>query len=143
LDVVLGYAYLDAQYKDSPNYVNGSAPMNTAKHTANGWVNYSIPKGSLKNLSFGMGAYYVGERPLAEYTQREIAGHQIQPNTKPFLADAYTTTNVQLGYAFNKLHFRIFINNIFNKIGYTAYYRGGYLNPTDPRNFALTANYGF
>ena len=143
LDVVLGYAYLDAQYQDSPSYVNGSAPMNTAKHTANGWVNFSIPKGALKNLSFGMGAYYVGARPLAEYTQREITGHQIQPNTKPFLADAYTTLNFQMGYAVSYFNFRLFVNNILDQVGYTAYYRGGYLNPTDPRNMALTVNYRF
>ncbi len=143
MDVVLGYAFLDAQYQDSPSYVNGSAPMNTAKHTANGWLNYSIPKGALKNLSFGMGAYYVGARPLAEYTQREIAGHQIQPNTKPFLADAYTTLNFQMGYAINKFNFRVFVNNILDQVGYTAYYRGGYLNPTDPRNMALSVNYRF
>lgn len=143
LDVVLGYSYLDAQYQDSPSYVNGSAPMNTAKHTANGWVNFSIPKGALKNLSFGMGAYYVGARPLAEYTQREIAGHQIQPNTKPFLADAYTTLNFQMGYETGSMIFRLFINNILDQVGYTAYYRGGYLNPTDPRNIALTVNYRY
>jgi iron complex outermembrane receptor protein len=29
-----GWAYLDAQYEDSPAYVNGSAPMNSPKHTA-------------------------------------------------------------------------------------------------------------
>lgn len=143
LDVVLGYAYLDAKYQDSPSYVDGSAPMNTARHTANSWINYSIPKGALKNLSFGMGAYYVGARPLAEYTQREITGHQIQPNTKPFLADAYTTLNFQMGYAIDNFNFRLFLNNILDQIGYTAYYRGGYLNPTDPRNFALTVNYKF
>ena len=143
LDVVLGYAYLDAQYKDSPSYVDGSSPMNTAKHTANSWINYSIPAGALKNLSFGMGAYFVGARPLAEYTQREITGHQIQPNTKPFLADAYTTLNLQMGYAVDNFNFRLFVNNILDQVGYTAYYRGGYLNPTDPRNMALTVSYTF
>lgn len=143
LDVVMGYAYLDAQYQNSPSYVNGSAPMNTAKHTANGWVNYTIPTSALKNLSFGLGAYYVGAQALAEYTQREIAGHQIQPNTRPFLTDPYTTVNFQMGYALKNIQLRLFVNNVLNQIGYTAYYRGGYLNPTAPRNFALNVNYKF
>ena len=37
MDAVLGYAFLDASYHDSPYYHEGSAPMNTAAHTANGW----------------------------------------------------------------------------------------------------------
>lgn len=143
MDVVLGYAYLDAKYMNSPAYVNGSAPMNTAKHTANGWINYRISKSIFKNLSLGIGAYYVGKQPLAEYTQREITGHQIQPNTRPFLSDAYTTVNLQMGYTIKQLQIRMFLNNVLDQIGYTAYYRGGYLNPTDPRNFALTLNYNF
>lgn len=143
LDLVAGYTYLDAQYRDSPYYQEGSSPMNTAKHTANGWLNYIIDKGVLKNLSFGLGAYYVGERPLAEYTNKVLPGHDVQPNTRPFLADAYTTVNVQIGYSYKNLHLRVFANNILNSTGYTAYYRGGYLNPTDPRNFAASLTYKF
>lgn len=143
LDLVLGYTYLDAQYRNSPYYNEGSAPMNSAKHTANGWLNYKLTDGLLKNLSFGLGAYYVGKRPFAEYTNKVLPGHDVQPNTRPFLADAFTTVNLQVGYAYQNLHLRVFANNIFNSIGYTSYYRGGYLNPTDPRNFAVSLTYKF
>jgi iron complex outermembrane receptor protein len=143
LDVVAGYSYLDAAYHDSPYYHAGSAPMNTAKNTANGWVNYSIFDGVLCNLSFGLGMYYVGQRPLAEYTYRVVPGHAVQANTRPFLADAYTTVNAQVGYRFRNYRIRVFMNNLFDSTGYTAYYRGGYLNPTDPRNVAVALNYQF
>lgn len=143
MDIVAGYTYLEAEYHDSPYYHEGSSPMNTTKHTANGWVNYAVDKGALKNLSFGAGIYYVGKRPLAEYTYQVLPGHDVQPNTPPFFADAYTTVNMQVGYVYNRLHFRAFLNNMFDSVGYTAYYRGGYLNPTDPRNVAFSVTYKF
>ncbi len=143
MDVVFGYSYLDAAYRDSPYYHEGSSPMNATRHTANGWLNYSVLSGGLRNLSFGVGVYYVGERPLAEYTYTVVPGHDVQPNTPPFMADPYTTVNAHVSYRYKNYHIRAFFNNIFDSTGYTAYYRGGYLNPTDPRNFAVALNYTF
>ena len=141
MDAVVGYAYLDAGYHDSPYYHEGSAPMNTAAHTANGWVNYTFFEGPLRDLSLGVGFYYTGERPFAEYTYQVLPGHQVQPNTRPFLADGYTTVNLQAGYRINRCQLRIFLNNILDSQGYTSYYRGGYLNPTDPRNVSVGLNW--
>lgn len=143
LDLVLGYAYLDAGYHDSPYYHEGSAPMNTTDHTANAWLNYTVIGGPLRNLAFGAGAYYVGKRPLAEYTYRVVPGHDVQPNTRPFLADDYLTVNAHISYRYQNYTLRAFVNNIFDSTGHTAYYRGGYLNPTDPTNFAVSLNYSF
>ncbi len=143
MDVVLGYSYLDASYHDSPYYHEGSSPMNTANHTANGWLNYTVFDGIFRNLSFGMGAYFVGERPFAEYTYKVLPGHNVQANTPPFMAKPFTTLNLQMGYRLKNYHVRAFVNNLLNSTGYTAYYRGGYLNPTDPMNFALAVNYQF
>lgn len=143
LDAVVGYAYLDAGYHDSPYYHEGSAPMNAAGHTANGWLNYTVFDGFFRNLSLGAGIYYTGERPFAEYTYQVLPGHHVQPNTKPFMADAYTTVNLQAGYRINRCQLRLFLNNIFDSVGYTAYYRGGYLNPTDPRNVAVAMTWQF
>lgn len=143
MDAVFGYSYLDAGYHDSPYYHEGSAPMNTANHMANGWFNYTFFEGFLRNLSLGAGVYYVGERPFAEYTYQVLPGHNVQPNTEPFIADPYTTFNLQAGYRVDKVQLRLFFNNIFNSKGYTAYYRGGYLNQTDPANIAATINYQF
>ena len=143
MDAVFGYSYLDAGYHDSPYYHEGSEPMNTANHMANGWFNYTFFEGFLRNLSLGAGVYYVGERPFAEYTYQVLPGHNVQPNTQPFIADPYTTFNLQAGYRVDKVQLRLFFNNIFNSKGYTAYYRGGYLNQTDPANIAATINYQF
>ena len=142
LEVMAGYSYLDAKYHDSPAYVNGSRPMMAAKNTANGWLNYTFRSGVLKGLSFGGGIYYVGERPVNEYTQKTII-HNTKPGEKPFMLNAYTTINAQIGYTYKNTSIRVFANNLTDAIGYNAYYRGGFLNRNDPRNFAVQVNYKF
>lgn len=142
LQIMLGYAYLNARYDDSPSYVNGSAPMNAPKHTANGWINYSVEKGPLKGLSAGLGVYYVGERPVNEYSTK-YNGHTYTPNVKPFDMPAYTTVNAQLAYKVGHVTTRVFFNNVFDALGYNSYYRGGYINQIDPRNFAAQVSYSF
>lgn len=69
LQVMTGWAYVDAQYKDSPSFVNGSAPINTPKHSANAWLNYRFNQGILEGLDVGAGIYYVGKRPVDDYKQ--------------------------------------------------------------------------
>ncbi|SHE49524.1 TonB-dependent siderophore receptor [Dysgonomonas macrotermitis] len=142
LQVMLGYSYLHARYEKSPSYVNGSAPMNAPKHTANGWINYAVDRGALKGLSAGVGVYYVGKRPVNEYSNA-YDGHNYNPGVKPFDMPAYTTVNAQLAYKIGHVTTRVFFNNIFDALGYNSYYRGGYINQIDPRNFAAQVSYSF
>ncbi|MEN9919453.1 MAG: hypothetical protein RL662_1889 [Bacteroidota bacterium] len=142
LQVALGYAYLDAQYQNSPSYVNGSAPMNAPKHTANGWVYYNLAKGIGKGLAFGLGTYYVGKRPINEY-QLIPDGHGTPAGVKPFDMPAYTTVNLQIAYNYQHFTARVFLNNLFDELGYNSYYRGGYINQIEPRNFAASVSYRF
>lgn len=142
LQVMLGYAYLDAKYENSPSYVNGSAPMNAPKHTANGWIHYTVDRSTLKGLSIGLGTYYVGKRPVNEFSLAPD-GHGNIGGTKPFDMPAYTTVNIQLGYTTDPITARIFMNNIFDELGYNSYFRGGYINQIDPRNFAAMVAYRF
>ena len=147
LQVMTGYAYLDAQYQNSPAYVDGSAPMNSPHHTANGWLNYKFNTGVLNGLDFGAGIYYVGERPVDEFTQKTIiSGHanSVTPGLRPFDMPAYTTVDAQAGYTFtNGLGLRVFVNNIFDAIGYSSYFRGGYIDQIQPTNFSAQINYKF
>lgn len=138
LQLILGYAYLDAHYQNSPAYMDGSAPMNAPKHTANGWIHYTAPFG----LNFGVGAYYVGARPVNDYTKKTT--HQnTTPGVKPFDMKAYTTLNATIGYGYKKASLNLTFNNILNTLGYSSYYRGGYINPIDPFNVSATLTYRF
>lgn len=63
---------------------------------------------------------------------------------KPFKMPDYTTVDAQLGYALkNGFGVRVFFNNIFDRVGYSSYFRGGYIDQIQPRNFAVQLNYKF
>lgn len=142
LQVMLGYAYLDAKYQNSPSFVNGSAPLNTPKHTANGWIHYAFDRAALKGLSLGVGTYYVGARPVNDYSLAPD-GHGTVVGTKPFDMPAYKTVNAQVAYSYKKFTAQLLFNNIFDELGYNSYYRGGYINQIDPRNFAGVVSCSF
>ncbi|MBD3903751.1 TonB-dependent siderophore receptor [Chryseobacterium sp. Ch-15] len=146
LQIMTGWAYVDAQYQDSPSFVNGSAPINTPKHSANGWLNYKFNQGVLNGLDIGAGIYYVGTRPVDDYKYTAGSGHVngTQPDEKPFNMPDYTTVDAQVGYKFkNGLGLRVFFNNIFDSVGYNSYFRGGYIDQIQPRNFSAQINYKF
>ncbi|NIF05397.1 TonB-dependent siderophore receptor [Chryseobacterium sp. Tr-659] len=148
LQVMTGWAYVDAQYQDSPSFVSGSAPINTPKNTANAWLNYKFNTGVLTGFDIGAGIYYVGTRPVDDYKNEAIIdnGHVngTQPGERPFNMPDYTTVEAQVGYTFkNGLGLRGFFNNIFNAVGYNSYFRGGYIDQIQPRNFAVQVNYKF
>ncbi|WP_372756597.1 TonB-dependent siderophore receptor [Mariniflexile sp.] len=142
LEVITGYSYIDAQYKEHTSYVYGSAPLNTPKHTFNAYANYTF-LGKLEGLSAGAGIYYTGERPINDWSSGAVTHEGIVPNQEPFYVDAFAQTNIQAAYNFDKhWNFRFILNNVFNKIGYNAY-RTSYINQTDPRNFAGVLTYKF
>lgn len=144
LQVLLGYAYLDSRYEDSPAYMENSRPMNAPYTTANAWVQYKFQntQSFIDGLSLSAGVYYVGSRPVNEYTKKTVI-HNTTPGVKPFLMPDYTTLNAQVGYALKNFDIRVFFNNITDAVGYNSYYRGGYINQIDPFNMAAQVVYKF
>lgn len=143
LEVIAGYAYIDAQYKEHTSYVYGSAPLNTPKHTFNAYARYSFENNALEGLSLGAGAYYTGERPINDWSSGAVTHQGIVPGQKPFEVKAYTLVNFQAEYRFNKhWSLQFLMNNVFDTIGYNAY-RTRYINQTEPRNFAGVLRYDF
>lgn len=143
LEVVAGYAYIDAQYKEHTTFVTGSAPNNTPKHTFNAYANYTLQTGVLRGLNLGAGAYYLGERPYNDWTLPGVQYHNIDPNTAPWDNKAYTIVNAQIGYEFQQ-HWgvRALFNNIFDEVGYDAY-RSNFIDRIQPRNFSGVVTYRF
>lgn len=144
LQVLLGYAYLDSRYENSPAYMEGSRPMNAPYTTANAWVQYKFKNTNsfIDGLSLSAGVYYVGSRPVNEYTKKTVI-HNTTPEVKPFLMPDYTTLNAQVGYSIKKFDIKVFFNNITDAVGYNSYYRGGYINQIDSFNMAAQVMYRF
>lgn len=142
LEIITGYSYIDAQYKEHTSYVFGSAPLNTPKHTANIYFNYYF-RGKLEGLSLGSGTYYTGERPINDWSSGPVTHEGIVPHQKPFYVEAYTLVNIQAGYKFSdNWDIRFLVNNVFDKIGYNAY-RTSHINQTNPQTFAGVLAYKF
>ncbi|PHN06862.1 TonB-dependent receptor [Flavilitoribacter nigricans] len=141
LEIVGGYAYIDARYKEHTSFYRDSAPLNTPKHTANAWLNYTVGKGKFSGLNLGAGAYYIGERPVNDWATT-VTHEGIVPDQEPFNIESYTVVNAYLGYRVSNYGFRLLFNNIFDQIGYNAY-RTRFINQTDPRSFAAVISYDF
>ncbi|WP_395093961.1 TonB-dependent siderophore receptor [Vaginella massiliensis] len=136
VQVMLGYAYLDAGYENSPQYVDGSRPMNAPYNTGSAWVQYRFQNNALEGLTAALGFYYVGERPANDQSYTRDAHGTWYGGNRPFSMPDYYTLNAQLGYSMKKFDFRLFFNNITDQIGYSSYYRGGFINQNDPFNIA-------
>ncbi|MCJ8163439.1 TonB-dependent receptor [Pontibacter sp. E15-1] len=143
LEIVTGYAYINAQYKEHTTFVPGSAPNNTPKHTVNAWAYYTVPEGVLKGLNAGLGAYYLGKRPYNDWTQDGVQYHAIEPDTAPWYNKAYTLVNAQVGYEFRQhIGVRVLFNNLLDEVGYDAY-RSNYIDSVQPRNLSGVVTYRF
>ena len=143
LELIGGYSYIDAQYKEHTSYVYGSAPLNTPKHTFNAYANYSFANTALDGLTIGAGAYFTGERPINDWSSGPVTHEGIVPGQKPFDVEAYTLVNFQAEYKFDQnWSVQFLLNNVFNEIGYNAY-RTSYINQTDPRSVAGVVRYSF
>jgi len=147
LQIMSGWAYLDAGYKDSQAYVDGSAPMNAPKHTANAWLNYRFERSFLKGIDIGAGVYYIGERPSNEWSKKTYnsMGHVngLKLGEKPFNMKEFASVDAQIGYTYKNTNIRVFVKNILDAIGYTSYFRGGYINQMPPRNISAQFMYSF
>jgi len=142
LEVIAGYAFIDAEYKEHTTFVPGSKPNNTPDYTANLWVNYAPREGALSGFSIGAGAYHISGRPNNDWTQKGVDFHAIVPGKAPWNMKPYTTVNAQIGYRYKAYELRVIANNLLDEVGYNAY-RTSFINRIDPRNFAAIISYRF
>ena len=141
-EVITGYSYIDARYKEHTSYVYDSSPLNTPSHTFNAWGNYTFENKQLQGLSLGAGVYFIGERPINDWS-RSVTHQGIVPNQKPFELKSYTLVNLQASYLItNNWEARVLVNNLFNELGYDAY-RTSFINQINPQNFAGVLTYRF
>lgn len=65
-NIIASYAYTDAEVTDSgddPFFPEGLRNANVAPNTASLWTTYEIQTGTLQGLGFGIGIFYVDNRP--------------------------------------------------------------------------------
>jgi iron complex outermembrane recepter protein len=63
-NIIAGYAYTDAEVtEDNTPTLVGNQLNNTPKNAFNLWTTYEIQTGNLQGLGFGLGLFFVGDRP--------------------------------------------------------------------------------
>lgn len=128
--ILTTFAYNKAAITESPNpeEIDRQKP-NAPKHLASLWTRYSIPRGELEGLGFGIGSNIVDQRLLS------LNANQTIPS--------YTLVDAAMYYTINRVRVQFNLNNIFDK----TYWVGGYdylrLFPGKPRNFLVTLGYTF
>lgn len=136
----LGYAYIDAKYKQSTRYMTDSSPFNTPTHSGSAWLSFS-PKGAIEGLFLGLGTKFVGERTGNDYVK--INWHGITALAKPRTMKPYTQIDFAAAYKFSKnLSVQGKLNNITNTKAYYSY-REYYINPINPFNWHISLSYIF
>ena len=120
-NIVVAYALTDAEVtKDNaiPTTV-GNRLRNVPLHQASLWTKYTIQKGTLKGLGFGLGLFYVGER------QGDL--------DNSFQVGDYLRTDAAIYYRRGKFNAAINVRNLFN-IDYVSSVNFGslYINRGNP-----------
>ena len=62
-NIFAGYAYTDARVTEDNSIPEDNRLRNAPEHAFNLWTTYEIQQGNLEGLGFGLGFYYVGDRP--------------------------------------------------------------------------------
>lgn len=145
LNIMAGYSYNDMRYTKTTgapgSFIEGDRLVRTPAHTANASFFYTVPAGTLKNVSFGAIGNYIGNR---------VGGwnNQVDP-TKPngiwdreLPIDGYTTVDVSIGYTWEQFSLLCKLSNITNELNYTVHENYS-INPIAPRQILTSLRYKF
>jgi iron complex outermembrane recepter protein len=122
-NIFAGYAYTDAKITEDNTFPIDNRLESAPEHDFNFWTAYTIPKGNLAGLGFGLGIFYVSESP-----------GDIENS---FFHDEYTRVDAALSYERAKFKATLNFKNLFD----VRYFEGSgreEVTPGDP--FTLLGN---
>jgi len=112
-NIVAGFSYNDSKYERTDKDVEGRRPSTAASpYTANWWLSYKIPSGSLKGLGVGFGGNYASDNKIVNSVSQGV-----------FILRAYTVLSASLFYDYSKFRFTVKADNLTDQqywVGYTT-----------------------
>ncbi|MEH2080508.1 MAG: TonB-dependent siderophore receptor [Nostoc sp.] len=102
-NLTAGYSYIDAIITKDNNYEVGSPVVFTPHNSVNLWTTYRIQSGDLQGLGFGLGIYFVDERPGGEFIARDYPDYKIPTYTRFDAALFYRRNNWEAALNFENL----------------------------------------
>ncbi|MCU0526240.1 MAG: TonB-dependent siderophore receptor [Elainella sp. Prado103] len=131
-NVFASYAYTDAEITEDNDLPIGSPLANVAEHTASLWTTYEIQSNELQGLGFGLGLFFVGDRP-------GYAGSD--PDN--FELPSYLRADAALYYRRDNWQAQIKVNNLFDVEYYTTHQGADIVYPGAPLNVTASVSYQF
>ena len=115
--LIANYTYTDAYVSEDNDLPEGDELVNTPRHAAGLWNVYEFQTGWPRGLSFGAGAFYVGER------EADL------PNTAVKLPD-YVRVDAMIGYRRDFWKATLGLKNLFDEEIYDS--QGFFIEPQPP-----------
>jgi iron complex outermembrane recepter protein len=106
--IIAGYAYTDARVVEDNDIPEGNRLFNAPEHAINLWTTYRIQSGAAKGLGFGLGLYYIGERPIDNANTVNLPG--------------FFRTDVAIFYERDQFRAALNIRNLFDVENYVSQY---------------------
>ncbi|WP_428071011.1 TonB-dependent siderophore receptor [Chryseobacterium gambrini] len=137
-NAIFNYAFTENKITESNDPVSNPVGMRIpgyAKHTMNGWLNYTFTQGTLEGFGLSFGGTYLVDRSSWNWansgTQKDM--------------DDYVKFDAGLSWENTKFRVGLNVFNVFNRYLYSgspygAYY---YYQAEAPRNFRLSVGYKF
>ena len=98
--IIAGYGYTDAKVTQDNTLPVGLRFRNVPENTFNLWTSYEIQRGNLQGLGFGLGLFFVGERPGDILNTFELP--------------SYLRTDAAIFYKRDQFRAALNIRNLFN-----------------------------
>lgn len=137
-NAIFNYAFTENTVTESNDPANNPVGMRVpgyAKHTANGWLNYTFINGPLEGVGLSFGGTYLADRSTWAWAST---------STQIDMAD-YVKFDAGLSWENTKFRVGLNVFNVFNRYLYSgspygAYY---YYQADAPRNWRLSIGYKF
>lgn len=137
-NAIFNYAFTENKVTESNDPVHNPVGMRVpgyAKHTANGWLNYTFTEGTLEGFGLSFGGTYLADRSTWSWAN---AGTQ---------RDMNDYVKFDAGLSWENTKFRVGLNvfNVFNRYLYSGSPYGNYYyyQAEAPRNFRISIGYKF
>ncbi|MFC5270756.1 TonB-dependent siderophore receptor [Adhaeribacter terreus] len=139
LSVTANYAFNHTEITKSADEKEiGRIKENAPKHSGGMWVRYSIAKGALHGLGFGVGSNFTGIRNTFDTFLTDDNGNELG-----LKLPAYTLFDAALFYNINKFQISLKVNNLTNETHWTGGYGYTRLFPGAPRHYLMSVAYTF
>ncbi|HXO74599.1 MAG TPA: TonB-dependent receptor, partial [Puia sp.] len=130
LNIVAGFSYNDSKYEKADADVQGLRPATASSPcTANWWVSYRLPGGSLKGLGIGFGGNYASDNKVVNSVSQGV-----------FILPAYTVLNASVFYDYYRFRFTIKSDNLTDRKYWTGY---SSMNPQKLRSVIASVAFKF